>query len=96
MVKELRQEGRLPSGQYKLDYGYLIEVIKKEIMNDQSLTNIFSSLPSPSKNEREKEVRKLMKDTIEAYSNKERLKAEAETNAKISKMKYDWKSLEYR
>jgi hypothetical protein len=84
MVKELREEGKIPPRAYKqnVNYEYLSEVIREEVINKEALENIFKSLLSDDKDQRRREVRRLVKDTIEAYYNKH-LKTELAKNAKI-------------
>jgi hypothetical protein len=83
IINELKLEGRLPKRPYKnIDYNYLIQVVGEEVVNVESLANIFRSLPSDDKRIRNKEVRKLVKDTIEAYHNKY-LKTELASNTKM-------------
>jgi hypothetical protein len=94
MVEELKQENRLPQG-YKTNYGYIREILQKEILNQNSLAAFLLGLPADAANDeikRRQEVRKLMKDTIEAYCDKKQIEKEQAIKAK----KYDWESLEYR
>lgn len=94
MVEELKKENRLPQG-YKTNYNYIIETLQKEILNEESLAAFLLELPADVANDEIKqrqEVRKLMKDTIEAYCNKKQIEKEQAMKAK----QYDWESLEYR
>jgi hypothetical protein len=72
IIADLKQEGRLPQS-YKIDYDHVREILRREVINTQTLM----SLPViDDKVKRREEIRKLVKDTIEAFCDKKQIEQE--------------------